>query len=648
MLKISSVFISLLTAIIVQGQYYNTDSLLTVLDSQSDPEEKAETYYQLGQSYFLYNNDTALFYFNKSFALAQQTGDLYLLSKVTSRMSSCYQYTDPEKFAQFALESVKYAEQSEDKYLICYARTQLGNVYRFNGEYDKAMEEYKYSEHVAKIAGDTLQWSRTLNNIGIIHMIQAEYDIGIEYWLKSLDLKIMIGEEQAAASTMSNIALYYKDIGRYYEAKEYLDKSLEINLKNKDYESVAFNYTVIGDMYWRMDIPAKAVPAYKLSIAYSDSINTYFDKKEAFIGLSRVLDSLGKYKEALYYQRQYTELMDEMYSENRERITREMTTQFETEKKEKENELLKSENDAKDAQIALEEANNRYLILGLILAGGIVVLVIFMLNRVRSAKNQVEEQKHIVEEKNREITDSISYAKRLQDAILPTEDAINQIFKDSFVLYLPKDIVAGDFYWLYEFGNKVMFAVADCTGHGVPGAMVSVVCNNALNRSVREFNLTDPGQILDNVTDLVIETFEKSTEEVKDGMDISLCVYDFENNHLTYAGANNGLYHISDGKLNEIRPTKQPVGKYADRMPFESHQIKFKKGDLFYQFTDGYADQFGGEKGKKMKYKTFKNILLNNCDKGMKIQQIALVKNFDTWKGELEQIDDVCVFGVRV
>ena len=648
MRKLSYLILFLMIPCLGISQYFNNDSLLNILESQTDPEEKAETYFSLGESYFLYNNDTALYYFNFSYELAQKTDNLHLISKVTAKISLCYQYTDPEKFAEYAILSVEAAEKSEDSYLICYARTLLGNVYRFNGEYDKAMKEYKYSENVAKVAGDTLQWSRTLNNIGIIHMIQAEYDVGIEYWQRSLDLKLIIGEESAAASTMSNIALYYKDIGRYYEAKEYLDKSLAINMREKDYESVAFNYTVIGDMHWRMDKPAEAEKAYKLSIAYSDSINTYYDKKEAFIGLSRVLDSLGRHKEALEYQRLYSELMEKLYNENRERITMEMTTQFETEKKEKENELLKSENDAKDAKIALEEANNRYLWIGLGLAFVIMVLIVFVLVRVRQAKVEIEEQKHIVEEKNREITDSISYAKRLQDAILPESTEIDATFKENFVFYLPKDIVAGDFYWMEKVDDCVMLAVADCTGHGVPGAMVSVVCHNALNRAVREFALRDPGKILDKVTDLVIETFERRTEEVKDGMDISLCIYDFNNSQVRFAGANNGLYHITNGELNEIRPNKQPVGKHTERTPFDTQLVNFNKGDVFYQFTDGYADQFGGEKGKKMKYKPFKNILISNHKRSMKAQLVALTIHFEKWKGDLEQIDDVCIVGVKV
>ena len=196
--------------------------------------------------------------------------------------------------------------------------------------------------------------------------------------------------------------------------------------------------------------------------------------------------------------------------------------------------------------------------------------------------------------------------------------------------------------------DKILFAVADCTGHGVPGAMVSVVCHNALNRAVREFGLSNPGDILEKVTDLVIETFEKSTEEVKDGMDIGLCSFDFKNKQLEFAGANNGLYKIADGVLEEVKATKQPIGTYANRVPFETHLIPFKEGDIFYLFSDGYADQFGGEKGKKMKYKPFKELIIRHHNNDLDTQKKVMLDEFMNWMDDYEQVDDVCVVGIRV
>jgi serine phosphatase RsbU (regulator of sigma subunit)/streptogramin lyase len=253
-----------------------------------------------------------------------------------------------------------------------------------------------------------------------------------------------------------------------------------------------------------------------------------------------------------------------------------------------------------------------------------------------------------IEEKNHEITDSISYAKRIQFAILPPPSFFKEQMGESFVLYQPKDIVAGDFYWLNKWGDKVLFAAADCTGHGVPGAMVSVVCHGALNRSVREFDLGEPAKILDKTREIVIETFEKSEEDVKDGMDIALCALDRKKGVLEFSGANNSLYIIKKGELEEVKADKQPIGKYEFAQPFVNNEIKVEKGTIIYLFSDGFADQFGGEKGKKLKYKPFKEILLSICDKPMVEQKAILQQKFDDWKGEFEQVDDVCIIGVRL
>jgi len=274
-------------------------------------------------------------------------------------------------------------------------------------------------------------------------------------------------------------------------------------------------------------------------------------------------------------------------------------------------------------------------------------------NAELAAKNAIiERQKLIVEEKNKEVMDSISYARRIQDAILPPIRLVQESLPECFVLYKPKDIVAGDFYWLENQEKMSLFAAADCTGHGVPGAMVSVVCNNALNRSVREFGLTVPGEILDKTRELVIQQFEKSDEEVKDGMDVALCSLrkDGDKSTLCYAGANNALWIIRNGaeEIEEYKANKQPIGQVDDPQPFDTHTVNLKPGDCFYIFSDGYVDQFGGEKGKKFKAKPFKQLLLSIQEGPMEGQHSVIDEAFEAWRGELEQVDDVCVIGVRV
>ncbi len=261
---------------------------------------------------------------------------------------------------------------------------------------------------------------------------------------------------------------------------------------------------------------------------------------------------------------------------------------------------------------------------------------------------EVTQQKEIVELKNKEITDSITYAKRIQEAILPSHQYVKSHLDNAFILYKPKDIVAGDFYWLEQKGQKTLLASADCTGHGVPGAMVSVVCNNALNRTVREFNLEQPGEILNKVREIVIETFSKSDEEVKDGMDISLISFDKNNLTLEYAGANNSFYLIRDGKVQITKADKQPIGAYAFSKDFTNHTFQLKKGDTFFIFTDGYVDQFGGPRGKKFKYRPFIDMLIEINSMSMADQKAFIDDAFEDWKGDKEQIDDVCVIGIRI
>ena len=229
--------------------------------------------------------------------------------------------------------------------------------------------------------------------------------------------------------------------------------------------------------------------------------------------------------------------------------------------------------------------------------------------------------------------------------------------KNFFILYKPKDIVSGDFYYAQAHkpagSNKEIFymCTADCTGHGVPGALMSMMGISHLNESIIEKNIVHPHEILDNMRKGIIASLnpEGSSEESKDGMDCVLCAYDFEANKLEFAAANNPLWLVRDGKLTEYKPDKMPVGKYHDEAGnFTLQSIDLKKGDIIYTFTDGYADQFGGPKGKKFKYKQLEDILLSNSDKSLEEQKAILESSFDSWKGNLEQVDDVTIIGVKL
>jgi len=260
-------------------------------------------------------------------------------------------------------------------------------------------------------------------------------------------------------------------------------------------------------------------------------------------------------------------------------------------------------------------------------------------------------QKTQIEDQHEEIKSSITYAKRIQMAILPTEEYIKKVATKSFVLFKPKDIVSGDFYWFeiipnHQTGAKEVFAaVVDCTGHGVPGAMVSLIGYNGLQRCLNELNLREPNQILDALSAIVEESFSRSNSDMKDGMDISLIRV--ANDKLTYAGANNSIYITRENQLIELKADRQPIGKYAYRKPFTLHTFDLMLNDTIYLFTDGYADQFGGPKNKKLKYSAFKELLIAQKNTNMNTQAENIFQFFENWRGSHEQIDDVCIMGLQ-
>lgn len=287
--------------------------------------------------------------------------------------------------------------------------------------------------------------------------------------------------------------------------------------------------------------------------------------------------------------------------------------------------------------------------------------------KVEERTKELVEKNKVIESTHKSIQDSINYSKRLQKAVLPELGNIKKRLAESFVLFRPKDVVSGDFYWFESHGGFDFIAAADCTGHGVPGAMVSFVCNNALNRSLYEFSKLSPESVLHHTREIVIETFSKSGHDIKDGMDIAMCRISEDREELLFVGANNPCWivrknenltpkELEDHKtvvgdsysLIEVTGDKKPIGLHEDMTPFTCHNIPIYEGDTYFLFTDGYADQFGGNKGKKLMYKPFKKLLLTMAEEPLDEQRMKLEESFDLWMGNYEQVDDVCVIGFRL
>jgi serine phosphatase RsbU (regulator of sigma subunit) len=293
--------------------------------------------------------------------------------------------------------------------------------------------------------------------------------------------------------------------------------------------------------------------------------------------------------------------------------------------------------------------NMYFVVTGLVILIAFIAIKLLLMNR--KTNRALKHKNEIIEEKNKSITDSINYAKRLQTAILPPKDFVDSFLPEHFILYQPKDIVSGDFYWASNHDTKIMIAAIDCTGHGVPGALLSIVGHNAINQTVNEMGIIQPSKVLDSMNTIIKKILHQDKgSDIRDGMDMSLCTFDKATHTLEYAGANNPIYIVSEGKLNIVKASKLTVGSMADHTvePPVNHSIQLKKGDCFYLFSDGYADQFGGPDNKKFKSSKFQELLISITKQSMAEQQTTILSAFRNWQGKNEQVDDVLVIGIRV
>jgi phosphoserine phosphatase RsbU/P len=281
----------------------------------------------------------------------------------------------------------------------------------------------------------------------------------------------------------------------------------------------------------------------------------------------------------------------------------------------------------------------------------LLFITVKFLSLAKKSKRILELKNKVIEEKNKNITDSINYAKRLQNALLPSQQSIDKILPEHFIFYLPKDIVSGDFYWVSKSETKFIVAAVDCTGHGVPGSLLSVIGHNALDKAVNEMNLSRPASIIEAMHQIIHNILRHDeNSDIRDGMDMALCTFDTELMQLEFAGANNPLYYINNEELHVVKAAQLSVGstnEEAAQSPTNT-MVQLNKGDCFYLFSDGYADQFGGPNNKKFKSKSFQQLLLNIQTLPMKEQCNKIKQTFESWKGQEEQIDDVLIIGIRV
>ncbi|MDQ3192241.1 MAG: tetratricopeptide repeat protein [Bacteroidota bacterium] len=612
---------------------------------------KGDSYAFLG---YLYGHQgdihTALDYYHKSLKVLKEINDKEGIAISLNSIGYIYSNQgDIAKALEYYHKSLKIREEIKDKKGVATSLNNIGNIYDNQNDTHTALEYYNRSLKIREEIDDREGIARSLNNIGFIYGKQGNTFKALEYYNKSLTIREEIKDKKGIATSLNNIGNIFEDMGDIPAALEYHQKSLKIREEMNDKGGIAGSLKNIGYLELKSGNLSSAKEKALRGLALSREIGSP-DHISANSGLiSKVAKMQGNTKEALEMYELHILMRDSIKNEETEKASIKQQSKYEFEKQ-----IAISDKEHEKQLAVSAEQEKKQRIISYSAGGGLVMVVlfsIFIFNRLRVTRQQkviIENQKKIVEEKHKEITDSIQYAKRIQEAILPSISSIQENLSDQFLLFRPKDVVAGDFYWLEPYGDVVYFAVADCTGHGVPGAMVSVVCSTALSKAVLEEKITQTGKLLDRTRELVIERFAKSGEEVKDGMDISLCALNTKTLKLQWSGANNPLWIINNDQLNIYKPDKMPIGKYDKPKPFTTHDIQLDKGDIIYIFSDGYSDQFGGLKGKKFMSKQLENLIRSVYRKTLSEQKEILFNSFEAWKGQLEQVDDMCLMGVKV
>jgi serine phosphatase RsbU (regulator of sigma subunit) len=568
-----------------------------------------------------------------------------------------YEQGEYPKALEFYFGSLKIRDSLKDSVGIASILTNIGNNYYNQLDTTKAIENYNKAIAIYEKLGmqNTARYLNALLGMGAVYEAIGDLDKAFDCYLKTKEIANQLNDEDGVAISLNNLGNLYKTRKEYKEAIRYYRSSLVIRERIGDQYGETTTLHNIGAIYHAQKEDRQALPYAEKSLQRAKEIEAPDLAKDASLLLSEIYDNLGDKTKALQHLKIYYDIRDSLFSAEK------MKNVAYQESKMKED---KMEADFKEEQIKKEAQIKQQKIISLAFTAGFVFVLVLIFvvfrnlkqsrehNRIIAAqKSEVEQKNIVIEHKQQEILDSITYARRIQHALLASNDLLNENLNDYFVLFKPKDIVSGDFYWATRTEDAFYLATADSTGHGVPGAFMSLLNISFLNEAINEKKIKEPGAALNQVRTNLIKALrtDGSEEGGKDGMDCILTAFDFKNDLLHYAAANNGFYIVREKELQALKADKMPVGKSPrDAEPFTSHAFQLQKGDIIYTLTDGYADQFGGPKGKKFKYKPLEELLLTNSHLPMEEQKQHLLARFDEWKGDLEQVDDVLIIGVRV
>ncbi len=638
---------------------YFKEALSVAVSSEND-QEAAVILFNMALVYDnIRKHDEAIALIKQALPKAKKAGNKKLEGSIYNGIAAQYYQTGKaEDAVKFYYKSLSVLEELKDTGQMVNVLRNMSLVYNHMKDYDRTGVLLYRALHLSLQKKDSTLLYATYGSMGARFQDLKQFDSALVYNTKQLAFMPVYVNPDSRAIAYGNLGIIYKAQKNYSKARENYQKAMEIFKSNGSYRLVTVSNVNLGELHVLLKDGQKALFYYDEAMKQTEGSNELDVIQAIHHGKYEAYLVLKDYKNALTEFEKYQSVTDSIKSsQNLSRILR-LENQYELTKREKENELLKAQNLVKEAEVKAAMENER--VTKLLLYGSLAVLLIivalaFMLYKgLRENKENnkiISEQKAIVEEKNKDITDSINYAQKIQEAILPPKELKKEMLPEGFVLFKTRDIVRGDFYWFANKNGKRIIAAVDCTGHGVPGAFMSMIGNTFLTEIVEGRGITSPAEILSEMRFQVIKALKQSGEQSdsKDGMDMALLCFDENNNSVEFAGANNTLWLIRNGECIAYKPDKRPVGYYrGEGLPFTNHSIVCKPGDTFYIFTDGYADQFGGSEGKKLKYKPFKEILLSIQDKSMEEQEQILSKRFDEWKGSLDQVDDVLIIGIRI
>lgn len=632
---------------------------LKLRESIGDKEGIGSTYNNIGNVYVgLGQYDKALIFLKKSLLIREALGDKKLIAAAYHNIANTYYgIADYPKAMENYLRSLKIRREVNDKAGIGSTLNNIAGISRLEKDYKNALAYYTESMKIREETGNKQGVAIALNNIGNIYFDLNEMDKALEFFSRSLEIRKELNDKKGQAIVLSNIGASYKNMSDFPKALKHHLEALKLQEQMEDDINIAITYNNIGEAYLGMNNFSKAIEYGLKSFEITSGKKAILEQRLSVNLLYEAYKNSGDITKALSYHEKLLQLNDSLYNTEKTTKVNMLKTQFALDQQETELKAQAKSEKEKIQAVALAEKKKQRIVIYAVGSGLVMLLFFsaFLFNRFQVIRKQngiIESQKLIVEEKNRDITDSINYAKRIQTAILAPRDQIASGIKDHFVLFKPKDIVSGDFYYFAQKNEKLLVAVADCTGHGVPGAFMSVIGNNVLDQIINEKGVTKPSQILAELHAGVrsILNQENSDSESRDGMDIALCAFDPVSNTVEYSGAMRNLYVVKgNGELKEVISDKQSIGGIGPvRKEFTNHALSLESGDSIYILSDGYADQFGGPSGKKFMTRRLKDLLVSLSAKGMKDQEKILDREFITWKGNLEQVDDICVIGMRV